>query len=51
MKNARKFACNALFGACNVNATKMCYNYVSMHEEKIHIGCTAPKTAVKCNAN
>ena len=40
MQDVREFACNALFGACNVNATKMCYDYVSMHEEKIHIGCT-----------
>ena len=43
MQDARKFACNALFGECNANAIKMCCNYVVMHDEKIHIGCTRTK--------
>ena len=35
--------CNALFGECNANTIEMCCNYVIMHDEKIHIGCTHTK--------
>ena len=50
MQDARKFACNALFGECNANAIKMCCNYVIMHDEKFILDAP-PQNAAECNTN